>query len=52
MIEGAEAVGLPQNVEAEHGHKASADNRRNVTEGVPHSAPAGEKKEGRDGDHS
>lgn len=51
MIEGAEAVHLPENVESEPGHNDSADDRGNATEGIPVSTPAEDKKDGRTGDH-
>lgn len=53
MIEGFEAVDLPENMQAEPGHKASADNRENATgEGVLLPSPAEEEVEGLIRDHS
>lgn len=53
MIEGAEAVDSAGTMEAELGHKASADDHGNFTqEEVPPSASAEKKKEGRNRDHT
>lgn len=52
MIEGAEAVDSPENVEAEPGHEASTDDHENGMEGVSPSAPADDTKEDCTWDHS
>lgn len=53
MIEAAEAVDSPENMETEPRHKAFVGDRGDVTEGgVSPSAPVEEEEEGRSGDYS